>query len=304
LRTQQVCRAHAFVLYCVAVRKNALNTHTSSAQALLPGQQPGSFVGRGGGGWNTRIQSFKEQTKTMTQTTTNRVVSIKALLEAGSHFGHQTNRWNPKMRAYIFTARNGIHIIDLQKTVTGLTQAYRFIADLTARGEKILFVGTKKQAQEAVVEEATRSGQYYITQRWLGGTLTNFSTIKGRLKRLADLEAQRERGDFSKLTKAEGLKLDEEISKLNRVFGGMKGMDRLPGAIFIVDPHKEDLAVKEAQTVDVPLVAMVDTNCDPDPISFVIPCNDDAIRGIRLMTSKIADAAIEGITRRESAQSN
>jgi small subunit ribosomal protein S2 len=237
----------------------------------------------------------------MTQATSNRVVSIKALLEAGAHFGHQTNRWNPKMRPYIFTARNGIHIIDLQKTVSGLTQAYKFVSDLTARGEKILFVGTKKQAQEAVVEEASRAGQFYITQRWLGGTLTNFATIKGRLKRLADLETQRDRGDFAKLTKAEGLKLEEEIGKLNRVFGGMKTMDRLPGAIFIIDPHKESLAVKEAESVGVPVVAMVDTNCDPDPISYVIPCNDDAIRGIRLMTSKIADAAQEGLSRRESS---
>lgn len=237
----------------------------------------------------------------MTQAATQRVVSIKALLEAGAHFGHQTNRWNPKMRPYIFTARNGIHIIDLQKTVYGLTNAYRFVSDLTARGEKILFVGTKKQAQEAVVEEATRSGQYYITHRWLGGTLTNFATIKARLKLLADLEAQRDRGDFARLTKAEGLKLEEKISKLNRVFGGIKTMDRLPGAIFIIDPHKEDLAVKEAATVHVPLVAMVDTNCNPDQIEYVIPCNDDAIRGIRLMTSKIADAALEGQHRREAA---
>ncbi len=237
----------------------------------------------------------------MTQATSQRVVSIKALLEAGAHFGHQTNRWNPKMRPYIYTARNGIHIIDLQKTVFGLTAAYRFVSDLTARGEKILFVGTKKQAQEAVVEEATRAGQFYITQRWLGGTLTNFATIKGRLKRLADLEAQRDRGDFARLTKAEGLRLEEEIGKLNRVFGGIKTMDRLPGAVFIIDPHKEDLAVKEAQKVGVPVVAMVDTNCDPDPISYVIPCNDDAIRGIRLMTSKIADAALEGTHRREAA---
>ncbi len=240
----------------------------------------------------------------MTQTPQQRVVSIKALLEAGAHFGHQTNRWNPKMKQYIFAARNGIHIIDLQKTVSGLTSAYRFVADLTARGEKILFVGTKKQAQEAVVEEATRAGQYYITQRWLGGTLTNFTTIKARLKRLADLEAQRDRGDFNKLTKAEGLKLDEEIGKLNRVFGGIKSMDRLPGAIFIIDPHKEELAVKEASTVGVPLVAMVDTNCNPDPIDYVVPCNDDAIRGIRLMASKIADAAIEGTHRRDTAHQN
>mgnify|MGYP000747327358 CR=1 FL=1 len=237
----------------------------------------------------------------MTQATSPRVVSIKALLEAGAHFGHQTNRWNPKMRPYIYTARNGIHIIDLQKTVLGLTAAYRFISDVTARGEKVLFVGTKKQAQEAVVEEATRAGQYYVTQRWLGGTLTNFATIKGRLKRLADLEAQRDRGDFARLTKAEGLQLEKEIEKLNRVFAGIKTMDRLPGALFVIDPHKEELAVKEALKVGVPVVAMVDTNCDPDPISYVIPCNDDAIRGIRLITGKIADAALEGVHRREAA---
>jgi small subunit ribosomal protein S2 len=230
-----------------------------------------------------------------------RVVSIKALLEAGAHFGHQTNRWNPKMRPYIYTARNGIHIIDLQKTVTGLTTAYHFVADLTARGEKILFVGTKKQAQEAVVEEAERAGQLYITQRWLGGTLTNYITIRQRLRYLADLEAQRDRGDFAKLTKAEGLKREEEIAKLNRVFGGIKTMDRLPGAIFIIDPHKEQLAVTEAIKVGLPMVAMVDTNCDPDPIGYPIPCNDDAIRGIRLITSKIADAAAEGMHRREAA---
>ncbi len=237
----------------------------------------------------------------MTQATSPRVVSIKALLEAGAHFGHQTNRWNPKMRPYIYTARNGIHIIDLQKTVLGLTAAYHFIADVTARGEKVLFVGTKKQAQEAVAEEATRAEQYYITQRWLGGTLTNFTTIKGRLKRLADLEAQRDRGDFARLTKAEGLQLEKEIEKLNRVFAGIKTMDRLPGALFVIDPHKEELAVKEALKVGVPVVAMVDTNCDPDPISYVIPCNDDAIRGIRLITGKIADAALEGVHRREAA---
>jgi small subunit ribosomal protein S2 len=234
----------------------------------------------------------------MTQTAT-RIVSVKALLEAGSHFGHQTNRWNPKMRPYIFTARNGIHIIDLQKTISGLNTAYKFISDLTARNEKVLFVGTKKQAQEAVIEEATRAGQYFITQRWLGGTLTNFATIRGRLKRLETLETQRDRGDFSRLTKAEGLKLEEEIFKLNRVFGGIKTMERLPGALFIVDPHKEELAVTEATKVGIPVVAMVDTNCDPDEIDYVIPCNDDAIRGIRLMTSKIADAAIEGQRRRQ-----
>jgi small subunit ribosomal protein S2 len=231
-----------------------------------------------------------------------RIVSIRALLEAGAHFGHQTKRWNPKMRRYIFTARNGIHIIDLQKTVGGLTDAYHFIADTVASGNKILFVGTKKQAQEVIGEEATRANQFYITNRWLGGTLTNFVTIRKRLRHLADLEAQRDRGDFSRLTKAEGLKLEEEIVKLNRVFGGIKTMDRLPGAVCIVDPREEDIAVREAIKVNVPIVAMVDTNCDPELIDYVVPCNDDAIRSIRLITSKMADAALEGQNRRETSQ--
>jgi small subunit ribosomal protein S2 len=231
-----------------------------------------------------------------------RLVSIKSLLEAGAHFGHQTKRWNPKMKAYIFTARNGIHIIDLQKTVSGLTESYRYVADTVAKGGKILFVGTKKQAQEAVAEEASRANQHYITQRWLGGTLTNFATIRKRLRYLADLEEQRDRGDLARLTKAEAAKVEEEIGKLNRVFGGMKNMDRLPSALFVIDPHKEQLAVQEARKMNVPVVAMVDTNCDPDIIDHVIPCNDDAIRGIRLMTGKIADAAVEGQHRRESSQ--
>jgi small subunit ribosomal protein S2 len=235
-------------------------------------------------------------------TNTQRLVSMKSLLEAGAHFGHQTKRWNPKMRPYIFTERNGIHIIDLQQTITGLTDAYRFVTELTASGQKILFVGTKKQAQEAVQEEASRAGQHYVTQRWLGGTLTNFVTIRNRLRHLAKLEERRDAGDFAKLTKAEGLKLEEEITKLNRVFGGMKNMDRLPGALFVIDPHKEELAVREARKLNIPTVAMVDTNCDPELINYVIPCNDDAIRGIRLMSGKIADAAVEGQTRRQSSQ--
>jgi small subunit ribosomal protein S2 len=239
----------------------------------------------------------------MTQAT-QRLVSMKSLLEAGSHFGHQTNRWNPKMKPYIFTARNGIHILDLQKTIVGLTAAYHFVVETVASNQKILFVGTKKQAQEAIAEEAARASQSYIIQRWLGGTLTNFVTIRKRLRYLADLEAQRDRGDFAKLTKAEGLKLEQEITKLNRVFSGMKTMDRPPGALFIVDPHKESLAVQEARKVGIPIVAMVDTNCDPDLIDYVIPCNDDAIRSIRLITAKIADAAVEGQNRRESSQAD
>lgn len=233
-----------------------------------------------------------------------RLVSMRALLESGAHFGHQTKRWNPKMRPYIFTARNGIHIIDLQKTITGLTAAYQFIVETVAAGNKVLFVGTKKQAQETIAEEAARAGQFYVTQRWLGGTLTNFVTIRKRLRYLNDLEEQRARGEFNKLTKAEALKRDAEIEKLNKVFGGVKTMERLPGALFIVDPHKEDLAVKEANKVGIPIVAMVDTNCDPDLIDYVIPCNDDAIRSIRLIAAKIADAAIEGQNRRESLQAD
>jgi small subunit ribosomal protein S2 len=208
------------------------------------------------------------------------------------------------MRPYIFTARNGIHIIDLQKTIVGLTAAYHFVVETVAAGGKILFVGTKKQAQDVVAEEAARSNQFSVTQRWLGGTLTNFVTIRKRLRYLADLEAQRDRGDFARLTKAEGLKLEQEIAKLNRLFSGVKTMDRLPGALFVVDPHKEDLAVKEAIKVGIPIVAMVDTNCDPDPIDYVIPCNDDAIRSIRLITGRIADAAVEGQNRRETSQAD
>ncbi len=235
---------------------------------------------------------------------TQRLVAMKSLLESGAHFGHQTKRWNPKMKPYIFTARNGIHILDLQKTIVGLTEAYHFVAEIVAGGGKVLFVGTKKQAQETIAEEAARSGQLAITQRWLGGTLTNFITMRKRLRYLAELEYQRDHGEFAKLTKAEGLKREEEIAKLNKVFGGIKTMERLPGALFIVDPHKEELAVKEARKVGIPIVAMVDTNCDPDPIDYVIPCNDDAIRSIRLIASKMADASVEGQNRRETSQAD
>lgn len=238
----------------------------------------------------------------MTHSST-RIVSVRSLLESGAHFGHQTKRWNPKMRSFIFTSRNGIHIIDLQKTVTGITDAYHFIADTVAEGYKVLFVGTKKQAQEVIVEETKRCEQLYITQRWLGGTLTNFSTIRKRLRYMAGLEEQRDRGELSRLTKAEGLKIEEEIGKLNRVFGGIKTMEQLPGALFVVDPREEGNAVREARKVGVPVVAMVDTNCDPDMIDYVIPCNDDAIRSIKLVTSKIADAVLEGMNRAESRQS-
>ncbi len=225
---------------------------------------------------------------------------MRELLEAGVHFGHQTRRWNPKMRPYIFTERNGIHIIDLQQTIPAVQAAYEFVADVTARGLRVLFVGTKKQAQDIVAEEASRSNQFYVTNRWLGGTLTNFQTIRERLNHLSELETRRDRGDFAKLTKAEGLRLEDEITKLNRTFGGIKSMDRVPGALFIVDPAREELAVAEARKLNIPIVAMVDTNCNPEMIDYVIPANDDAIRGVRVIVSKMADAAIAGQQRRQS----
>lgn len=236
--------------------------------------------------------------------TNQNIVSIRSLLEAGAHFGHQTRRWNPKMKRFIFTSRNGIHIIDLQKTVAGLTRAYEFIGETVANGEKVLFVGTKKQAQEVIGEEASRVSQLYITQRWLGGTLTNFATIRKRLRYLARLEEQRDRGEFSRLTKAEALKMEEEIVKLNRVFGGIKTMEQLPGALFVIDPREEEIAIREARKVNIPVVAMVDTNCNPDPVDYVIPCNDDAIRSIKLITSTIAEAVVEGSNRYETALSD
>lgn len=225
---------------------------------------------------------------------------MRELLEAGVHFGHQTKKWNPKMRPFIFTERNGIHILDLQQTLPAMQAAYEFVAELTSRGQQVLFVGTKKQAASIIVEEASRANQLYVTNRWLGGTLTNFSTIKSRLQYLAQLEAQRERGDFNRLTKAEALGREDEIVKLLRSFGGVKQMERMPGAMFIVDPHREGLAVTEARKLRIPILAMVDSNCNPDLVDYVIPANDDAIRGIRLMVSKIADAAIEGQQRRQA----
>jgi small subunit ribosomal protein S2 len=229
------------------------------------------------------------------------VVSMKSLLEAGVHFGHQTKRWNPKMRPYIFTERNGIHIIDLQQTVSGLNTAFNYVADLVADGGKVLFVGTKKQAQESIREESERCGMYFVNQRWLGGMLTNYITIRARLNFLGRLEAQEKNGEMDALPKKESLKLREEEAKLNRVLGGIKGMNGLPDAIYIVDPRKEDIAIQEAQKLGIPIIGIVDTNCDPDEVDFVIPANDDAIRAVRLLTSKIADAVIEGRQRRESA---
>lgn len=222
------------------------------------------------------------------------IISMKQLLEAGVHFGHQTRRWNPKMQQFIFMDRNGIHIIDLQQTVTRLNDAYKFVEQLAAEGGTILFVGTKKQAQEAVAEEAKRCGMYYVNQRWLGGMLTNFQTIQSRIRYLRDLEARRDRGDFERLPKKEVQHLQDDMNRLERTLGGIKDMRRLPNAIFIVDTRKERTAVLEGRRLEIPIVALADTNCDPDEMDYPIPANDDAIRAVRLLCAKIADAVIEG----------
>ncbi|MEG0545720.1 MAG: 30S ribosomal protein S2 [Oscillospiraceae bacterium] len=222
------------------------------------------------------------------------VVSMKQLLEAGVHFGHQTRRWNPKMSEYIFTERNGIYIIDLQKTVKKLEEAYMVVRDIAADGSEILFVGTKKQAQDSVKEEALRCGMPFVNARWLGGMLTNFNTIKNRIKRLAQLKAMKEDGTFEILPKKEAAKLDLEIEKLEKFMGGITEMKKQPAAMFIVDPRKERIAVAEAKKLGIPIIAIVDTNCDPDEIDHVIPGNDDAIRAVKLIAGAMADAVIEG----------
>lgn len=221
-------------------------------------------------------------------------ITMKELLEAGVHFGHQAKRWNPKMKKYVFGERNGIHIIDLQKTLKMFKDAYDFIRETAAQGRDILFVGTKKQAQEAVMEEAKRCGMYYITYRWLGGMLTNFTTIRKSIDRLKKIEKMAEDGTFEKLTKKEVAALEKEQARLVKCLAGIKEMAALPAAVFIIDPRKEAIAVHEANKLGIPVVAVVDTNCDPDPVDYPIPGNDDAIRAIRLMVSKIADAVIEG----------
>lgn len=221
------------------------------------------------------------------------VVSMKQLLEAGVHFGHQTRRWNPKMAEYIFTERNGIYIIDLQKSVKKLEEAYNFVRELSAEGKSVLFVGTKKQAQDSVKEEAERAGAYYVNARWLGGMMTNFKTIEKRIKRLEQLHAMENDGTFDLLPKKEVVKLNLEIEKLEKFLGGIKNMKKLPSALFVVDPRKEKIAVSEAKKLGIPVVAIVDTNCDPDEIDYVIPGNDDAIRAVKLIAGAMADAIIE-----------
>jgi len=228
------------------------------------------------------------------------VASMKQLLEAGVHFGHQTRRWNPKMRPFIFTARNGIHILDLQQTAQRLNEAYRFITDVVANGDSVLLVGTKKQAQEAIKEAAEESGQFYVNQRWLGGMLTNFDTIQKRIRYLRDLEARKERGEFERLTKKEAQHLQDELDRLQRTLGGIKDMRRLPGVVFVIDTKKEHTAVLEARRLEIPIVALADTNCDPDEMDYPIPANDDAIRAVKLLATKVAEAAIEGRRQREA----
>ncbi len=222
------------------------------------------------------------------------VLSMKQLLEAGVHFGHQTRRWNPKMARYIFTERNGIYIIDLQKTVKKLEEAYMFVRELSQNGEEVLFVGTKKQAGDSVREEAERAGAHYVNARWLGGMMTNFQTIKKRIARLEQLIKMRDEGTFDRLTKKEAAKLTLEIEKLEKFLGGIRGMQKLPGALFVVDPRKEKIAVAEAHKLGIPVVSIVDTNCDPDEVDYVIPGNDDAIRAVKLIAGAMADAIIEG----------
>ncbi len=222
------------------------------------------------------------------------VITMKQLLEAGVHFGHQTRRWNPKMATYIYMERNGIYIIDLQQTVKKFDEAYAFIRNVAAEGKGVLFVGTKKQAQETIRDEARRCEMYFVNQRWLGGMLTNYKTIRKRVQRLKELEKMESEGSFEVLTKKEVAKLLNEKERLERFLGGIKDMDKLPGAVFVVDPRKEKIAVAEARKLNIPVVAIVDTNCDPDEIDYVIPGNDDAIRAVKLISSKIADAVLEG----------
>ncbi len=237
---------------------------------------------------------MSENENTSTNPVSQDIVSIEEMLKAGVHFGHQTRRWNPKMKRYIFGVRNGVHIINLEETLPLFNRAYRFVERVAAQGGSILFVGTKKQAQDVILEEASRAGQFFVVNRWLGGTLTNFATVKGSIEKLKRFEEMRKDGTMEKLTKKERLQIDRECKKLEKNLGGIKDMRHLPSAIFLVDPTKERIAVSEARTLGIPIVALADTNCDPDAIDYIIPGNDDAIRSIRLFAAKIADAVIAG----------
>lgn len=227
------------------------------------------------------------------------VVPMKSLLETGVHFGHRTKRWNPKMKPYIFTERNGVHIIDLQQTIVAIDHAYNYVRDIVSKGGTVMFVGTKRQAQEPIITQASRAGQPYITERFMGGTLSNWRTIKSRLERMAELEAMKERGELDRFTKKEALGKTREIDRLNRKMGGIKTMRRLPEALFIIDVSREFNAIKEANALGIPVIAMVDTNCDPDGVDYIIPSNDDAIRAIKLIVEAMANAALEGLALRK-----
>ncbi|KKB42384.1 SSU ribosomal protein S2p (SAe) [Bacillus thermotolerans] len=252
--------------------------------------------------FQSKMMGAEEILKTIRRKLNMSVISMKQLLEAGVHFGHQTRRWNPKMKKYIFQERNGIYIIDLQKTVRKVDEAYKFVKELAENGGKVLFVGTKKQAQESVKDEAERSGMYYVNQRWLGGTLTNFSTIQKRVRRLKDIERMEEDGTFDVLPKKEVVQLKKEHERLVKFLGGIRDMKELPDALFIIDPRKERIAVAEARKLNIPIVGIVDTNCDPDEIDYVIPANDDAIRAVKLLTGKMADAILEARQGEEVAE--
>lgn len=245
----------------------------------------------------TGSELVTESTETLTRDP-SQPLTVRDLFEAGVHFGHQTKRWNPKMRPYIYGARSGIHIVDLDQTVHLFKKAYDFVVDIVGRGGHLLYVGTKRQAAEIVKEEAARAGQFHVTNRWLGGTLTNFRTMKGGLERLRTIERMREDGTYEQLPKKETIRLEKERARLEKYIGGMKGMNSIPAAMFVIDPMQEAIAVKEAARLSLPIIAITDTNCDPDPIDFVIPGNDDAIRSIRLITAAISDACIYGMARR------
>lgn len=282
--TEKIVEAIAEIM--VAIKKKLCytnrackNTHISGVRGVVPDRS---------------LPTMNDMEEKLKEDISMSVISMKQLLEAGVHFGHQTRRWNPKMAQYIFTERNGIYIIDLQKTVKKLEEAYFFVRDIAAAGQTVLFVGTKKQAQDAIREEATRAGMYYVNARWLGGMLTNFSTMRTRIARLNQLKKMQEDGTFDLLPKKEVIKLQLEIAKLEKYLGGVKDMKKLPGALFIVDPRKEKNAIAEARKLKIPVVAIVDTNCDPDEVDYVIPGNDDAIRAIKLISSTMANAVIEG----------
>src|SRR5687768_12654525 len=273
-----------FVPLDLSPDRATLGTSHASPGCSLPGQSLARAAG-----W--RPTSGKAEEKGRPRMA---VVTMKQLLESGVHFGHQARRWNPKMKRFIFMERNGIHIIDLQQTLTKVEEAYAFTRDISSDGGNVLFVGTKKQAQESIAEEARRANMPFVNQRWLGGFLTNFVTIRKRIDRLNDLHERKERGDFATLPKKEAGVLEDELQHLDRYFSGVREMKRIPSAIFVVDPHREHIAVDEARRLEIPVIAMVDTNCDPDLIDVIIPANDDAIRAVKLLCQKIADAIIEG----------